>query len=162
MYCFVWNSKNVPKKKKKKFLDGRQACDDVSGQLNILSLPLGNVKISFLFYLGFYNANKDHNSRIVDQNSINLVDDVVTTIRFVKNEVVFTYISIRSLINTLGRVVEQYALALAIEWWWSQSYRILRPYDRDLVLAPWWWLMKWYAGLHLCQVWFLEGFWKQR
>ena len=67
MYCFVWNSKNVPKKKKKKFLDGRQACDDVSGQLNILSLPLGNVKISFLFYLGFYNANKDHNSRIVDQ-----------------------------------------------------------------------------------------------
>ena len=55
------------KKKKKKFLDGRQACDDVSGQLNILSLLLGNVKISFLFYLGFYNANKDHNSRIVDQ-----------------------------------------------------------------------------------------------
>ena len=75
----------------------------------------------------------------------------------------FFYNSMSPLTNTLGRIVDQHALALASKRWrshyhgimWLKYQEIWYWYHCGSIIINYW-LLQWYADLQSCQICFLE------
>lgn len=134
----------IPKASNNQILqNGRQACTDVSQQMRMHSLPLGQVKNIYDFVSTFIWPVRTQIDRIVDHHALTLhCSNVCAT----TNDCVFICNSISSPTNTIGKIV-QHAPALPSKWWRSHYYRIMWLRDRNLVLTHWgdfiinYWLM---------------------
>ena len=79
--------------------------------------------------------------KMVNKQCINFTLQVMLAsliLGYMTNNFVFVYSFICFLPNTLGRIVDQHALALVSKWWWRHRHGIMWSRCVDLVLISWW------------------------